>query len=513
MGDIRTLLKEIFKAEPAYKKAKRYSDGTISEVWANPKIAKVLGKSAGRYGVNIARRPIDAVLDRLEITQVSVVDDDPATEILNTEVWDTNELDLELPDALDLAETYGDAYLVEWPRPDDEGGGVDVFINDPVGMRLIYDPENPRRKVFGGRTWLDSEGYRRVTLWYKGPRVERWISKTKQDTGKDLEPRDEDYIPFLPDDGDDDSWFEDLELGLDVPVHHLRTARPYGKPEHLSVYGTQNMLTKQVATMMDATDGWGFPFRAALTKSGTVGPPPKLDDGDWDDEDGDTPTTAPTAPRSDPGTIARLPDVDALVQLEPADVGNFLDPISMTMRLSSTVSNTPLSYFDPSAASASGESKKEHEKPAVNKANKRLRGYESTIRDALEYALALIGQPDKKVMITWAPTESVDDQAEVDLARNRQDAGVPAKVALTQLGYPEKEVEEWVNAATPDDQLLERRVRLLKEFAAAAAQLGTAATLGVVDPAAAQQMILGFLPGQITEPPEPEPETVPGTQS
>lgn len=503
MGDIALLLREIFAAQPAYLEAKAYSDGKKNEVWATKKLGQMLSKTANRYRVNIARRPIDAVLDRLEITEVSVADDPEMTKVLTIDVFDDNQLDLELPDAFDLAETYGDAYVMCWPRPD-EPGAVDVFVNDPINMRVLYDPENPRRKVLAGRTWLDSDNFRRVTLWRDGPRVERFISTKKEDSQQIPSGgyKDADFVPFLADAGNQDSWFEDLALGLGNPVFHLRTGRPYGKPEHEQAYGTQNMLTKQIATMMDATDGYGFPFRYMLSKLGTTGPVASLSD-EWDDDE--TPR-APTATNfgdpspiggrrsdqqtsSDPGTIAKLTDVDAVGQLQPADVGNFLDPISMTLRLSSVVTNTPLNYFDPSAASASGESKKEHEKPAVNKANRRLRSYDGTAKDALAYALALLGHVGLKVMISWAPTASVDEAAELNVAAKRREVGVPFITFMTQLGYPEKEVQRWVDEATPDDEVLEHRVGLLKELAQAAQALGAAATLGVIDTGEAKALI------------------------
>ncbi len=499
MGDIATLLTEIFRAEPAYLKAEAYSDGTVSEVWATEKIGNLLSKSAGRYRVNIARRPIDAVLDRLELVEVSVADNEPLTAVLNDQVFTPNKLDLEFPDALDFAETYGDAYLIEWPNVDDDKV-IDVFINDPKGMRVIYDPENPRIKLFAGRTWIDSTKHRRVTLWFDGPRVERWVSKVPEDA-RPKDPADDDYIPFLKDENDPGSWFEDLAMGLDLPVFHMRTKRPYGRPEHFQVYGTQNMLTKDIATMMDATDGYGFPFRYMLTKAGTTGPAATFDDGPWADED-DVDPRAPQRTRSEPGTVAKLTDVDSVGQLQPADVASFLDPIGMTLRLSSVVSNTPLGYFDPSAAAASGISKKEHEKPAVQKANRRQKSYDAELKDALEYALALLGHKDVTVTTTWAPTASVDEGEELDDAGKRKALGVPFLTVMTALGYSKDEVERWTAETAPDDEVLAGRVALLKDLAAAAQSLGTAATLGVIDAASVSTMIQKFL---ALETPNPTP--------
>jgi hypothetical protein len=528
VGDIQVLLREIFAALPAYQQAELYSRGKVTEVWSNKRIAHILRGSANHYRVNIARRPIDAVLNRLKILSVSAEseggqENDAATERLNTDVWKANRLNLRLKAAIDKAETYGDAYLVCWPRPEDEDGGVDVMVNDPKYLRVIYDPERPTRVLYSGRTWLDSDGFRRVTLWRDGPVRERYISKEKE-TGLPAEGyTDADFRPLMDDPDDDESWREDLALGLGNPVFHLATADEggYGVPMHEQVYGTQNMLTKQIATMMEATDGYGFPFRFQLAKAGTTGNVASMDD-DWDDDDSNPATgSAPRAPRGqkvNPGEIAKFWDTDSIGQLAPADVANFLEPISMTLRLSSVVSTTPLNYFDPSAASASGESKKEQDKPLVSKASDQLEQLDPTISAALKYALALLGVKVPGVVIAWAPVESVDDQAEVTLAKSRQEAGVPLKRTLVDLGYPEKDVEQWISEATPDDQVLEHRVALLKELAQAAQALGAAASLGVIDEAVARMLITRMVVGtELPALPEPtgkdddgEPDDGPG---
>jgi hypothetical protein len=500
MGDIAMLLAEIFEAEPEYLKAERYARGKVREVWASRKVAKAMRRSAGKYPVNIARRPIDAVLDRLKIISVAAEstkgeNDDTLTEVLNVQVWDDNQLDLDIPDTLDMAETYGDSYLICWPRGESEADGVDVVGNDPKAVRVIYDPERPRRVLFSGRTWVDSNRHRRVTIWRDGPVRERYISKAPEIARPPGGYTDADFDPFLDDEDDGESWREDLQLGLGNPVFHFKPVNygGYGTPTHESAYGTQNMLTKLIATLMDATDGYGFPFRYALTKSGTVGTTATLDD-DWGDGDSGTPR-APKQAQAEPGTLAKLTDTDGVGQLEPASVVNLLDPIGMTLRLSSVVSNTPLNYFDPSAAAASGESKKEHEKPAVNKADKHLARYDGTLRDALAYAMALLGKQVAGVVVNWAPTQTVDDQAEVTLAKSRQEAGVPLERTLVDLGYADEDVKKWIDEATPDDKMLEHRVMLLKELAQAAQALGAAASLGVIDEDTARQLITRMVVG------------------
>jgi hypothetical protein len=67
-------LAEIREYAPEYETAWDYADGKRVEVFANPTVARALRAAGVRFNINIARRPIDAVLDRLSVAAVTVVD-------------------------------------------------------------------------------------------------------------------------------------------------------------------------------------------------------------------------------------------------------------------------------------------------------------------------------------------------------------------------------------------------------------------------------------------------------
>src|SRR5258708_5744918 len=59
--------------------------------------------------------------------------------------------------------------------------------------------------------------------------------------------------------------------------------------------------------------------------------------------------------KTEAGALANLRNTTEVGQLSPSDVSNLLQPVDTFMALASSTSETPLDYFDPSAAAASGE--------------------------------------------------------------------------------------------------------------------------------------------------------------
>ncbi len=115
-----TGLAALSDAEPGYRKANAYYTGDIDEVMVRAsRVARKLATTGERYKLNFAKTPGNVVADRLEIAAVTVPGDEPATKLLQTAVWDANELTLETPDINRLACMYGDGYLVVWPGDTD----------------------------------------------------------------------------------------------------------------------------------------------------------------------------------------------------------------------------------------------------------------------------------------------------------------------------------------------------------------------------------------------------------
>lgn len=494
-SDLITTIRDIIKAAPGYTKAEKYYNGTVTEVFSSERITKLVGKNAALFKVNIAKRPVTALMNRLEIDSVAVEDDDdtdtsddPTEEEISPlqraldQAWKDLELNLEIPDVIAKALRYGDAYLA---YGEDEQEQMVVFVREPHKLRAFYDPNNNKALRWFGETWLTDDKHRRVVLYYRD-RTEHYISLAPEEAGGTLY-EDSAYRPFASDPNDPESTVIDYTGDERWPFYHLRTDRPYGVPMHSDVYGTQNMLTKQVAILMDATDGYGLPFRYALRELLTSGQPAAVR---WDDDD-DEPEI-PDGPRikSEPGSIAQLSNIKTVGQLQPADINNLLEPIDMILRMSALVSDTQLSYFAPSS-DVSGVSRREDEKPFVKKVERLQTLMEGVFSRFLEDVMTDRGYPKSTVRITWAPAELVDESERWAIVKAKTDAGLPLKQALIEAGYTSKAAERFL--AQSGEQQYSQRVELFLKLSQVAQNLGAAEELGVWDEGTAKQVMASLL--------------------
>lgn len=497
MDDYRVAaVAEIREYAGGYARANAYDEGSRAEVFAHPAIARALAKAGVRFNINIARRPIDAVMDRLDIAAVTVVEDEPAeegeptpdtpgdtaTDVLIEQVMKPNELDIELPGAVRKALAYGDGYLLVWPGEDE--GSVDVFFEAPTYSRLFYDPEYPRRKLFFAKCWEDADRIR-LTVYFSD-RVERWVTlpKTRGDRPGDWQPYTDDV-----DDDADDAHIVPNPYGV-VPVFHLRpNDRPYGRPEHLDVFGAQDAITKLLATMMDTVDYHGAPQRYALTGRRTTDD--VTDIFDEDDDETAAPRSDISSLRSGPGELWLLRNVDAIGQLAPGDVDAFLKPATFYLRMASAVSATPMRYFEATGVMPSGAATRADEAPLLKKCERHEKNFGAVITDALEFAMRILGY-DVEVAIRWAPGQSIDDLEGWQTANEKIKAGVPVRQALLEAGYSAEQVDGWLYDHNEDD--MRRRIDVLVQLGQAVQSLGAGVALGVLTAQNVADVIASVMP-------------------
>lgn len=442
MSDLMMALTELRAARPDYEKARSYYKGKAKEKFASDFMQRVLGGTES-FNINLACRPVDAVLDRLEISAVTC-EPDSATKVFKDQVWDANALDLEAPQIHKAALMFGDAYLFAWESEPSAGeaelaggvhpvGGVDVFYNSPLVARIIYDTENPRRKRLAIKSWCEGEGADeriRVNLYYPG-RVEKYISVAKTQGEKDSE-----FEPYV-DAHTDDTGVMVNPYG-EVPFFHFRTEGPYGVPEHYNAYGPQDSLTKLFTNMMASSDFSAFPQRYGLIDGGNG----TDDDLDWGHDDAVSPDDKSSQLISKPGSMWALRNYKSVGQFAPGDVQNFLQPISAVIKMMAAVTSTPLRWFDPAGGVPSGESIRADEAPLNKKVGHRAMWFGATWREFGEFALQILGVK-ASVVIRWVNPQTVEDLEFWSMIEAKQQAGVPARQTLLEAGYPEPVVNGW----------------------------------------------------------------------
>jgi len=503
VSDLSHAVDKINKARPAYDTAHDYYRGKVGEVFASAKIKAMLGKAADQYKVNLAKKAVTAVLNGLEITSVMVPNsegkaDNKLTGVLQTQVWQANELDMYAPDVHREVGSQGDAYVIVWDG--EEEGTVEIHMCKPLGARMFYDQENPRIKKFFAMMWRDDATSRtRLNLYYVD-RIERYSSTSK-------EPKaDKDFTKFTGEDGDS-AWPIPNPYG-EIPVFHGRSDHPYGTPDHYEAYGAQNAITKLLATHMSSIDFTGFPQRAALMGADLD------DDGDaWDRDDNETSPPSGGIPDTDdesqltahPGRLWMLRNVTDLIQLDSADPDSFLKPLDKALQLMSVATETPMRFFAGSAGQLpSGASQREDDMPLTSRRGRRLLMLGSMWRDALTFAMRkILGHANcPEVVVQWAPLDRATELDEWQTVSAKQAAGVPRDVTLQEAGYTSDQVEDWRENAPDPGEGLAPRVELLNQLAVAAEKLAAAAALGAIDMAVVQSLMAGFLPDETNKDPE-----------
>jgi hypothetical protein len=503
--DLELAVGEITRHASGYQKAYKYWRGTQTEVFASPNLKATLHQAgADEYRISVGKRVVAAVTDRLEVTSVDV--DDTATEALEA-VTKANRMDIKLPDLFQKAVTYGDMYVTVWPDPDDPNV-VEIVLRSPENMRTFYDTENEDKARFTGLTWLQPDKRRRVTLFYPD-RIERYIGRKAEQGSTPTDSKS--YMPYTPDADDPEGWFETHEYGQS-PVFHFRTATPYGISELEDVYGAQNLLTKQIATLASATEGYGWPLRAALSKAGTLGD--RSAAIGWDDQQnvpaGSQLNSRQRGPniQTRPGDLIQLHDTDALVSLPPADVNNFVQPIELALTLVNTVSGKNVYSHNQSRADASGVAQQERDRPLVKIVEAYQRLFGAELVDMYEFALRLLGAPSTDVTVTWSEAQLTDDVQSAQTAAAKQAAGVPQDETLVEMGYLPSKVLEWSKGTELTN--LETRVDLVGKIGTALQGLGAAQQLGVVDPGMVQAVLNFVLKGVISsDDDEDDPQKMP----
>lgn len=434
MSDLKVALNSIVAKRPTYERADTYYEGDQPEIFANAHLRRLLSPTADDYRLNFAATVVDAVANRLEIAAV-VGTSDEANGLLN-EAWEHNELMLEANEVHKRALVFGDCYVIVWP---DEDGHFQIGYNSPENVTLVYDAENPRRKAFGAKVWstgvVENEQYptadieHRLNLYY-ADRIEKY------------EARGTEFIR-------DAQWthFETLENPFgEVPVFHFRTARPYGKPEHLNAYGPQDAINKLVSVQMNTVDYQGAPQRYALANNSITNEITDFEHGETDREN-------LGALENGPGELWYLKGVDEVGQFDPADPQAFLAPLKDYIRAMASLTATPLHYFERTGNVPSGEALRVAEAPLLKKVQDRQVAFSSAWREVFSFILRANGR-DEDVQVRWQHVESTDSLDTWDVALKKLKAGLPLKRVLVEMGYDLEVVQEIVKDIDKVGQIL-----------------------------------------------------------
>lgn len=483
---------DLTDARPAYAKAQAYYEGDVDEVYASDAVARILAKSNLDEidEINFARVVVRAVLNRLHITSITTGDEHADDEIANLTA--TNQLDQELPGLLEKGCSLGDAYLMVWPHVDTDGTIVDVgmAVHSPTTVRVIYDDEHPLQVRVAIKSWCTGHGDTetiRADLYYPPDedgeaRVERYVwAKGRKTTGR------KGWQPYTGD-GQPAQFVHPYGF----PFFHLRTARPYGRPEHYAAYGPQMLINKLVIGHASVID-----FESLPTKYGLIDPAVDQSgaqgadyDPDFPEDDGADPEDPDNGSQlsGDPGAFWQLQGYRSVGQFQAANPDVFMKPFDRYVKAMAQVTETPMHLFDSTGDQMSGASRREANAPLITRVQHLQHAFEPALAAAFEHALALLGYEDVTVQVRWQPPEQVDDAEGWAVVNAKVEAGVPRLQALIETGRDPEQVKAWLSKLD-DDAELARRVNLLTSLGTAVQALGTGVQLGAVTQEQVSQLL------------------------
>jgi hypothetical protein len=485
IDDLMAGVAALDQAAPAYARAEAYYSGDVPEFFASIRLRRAIMRTGAAFRFNFAAIPVDAVVERLKLAAVTSTD--TAADAALTNIWIRNKLALQSRQIIRRACEFGDAYVVVWPSPADDGT-VDVFYNSPQCIRVFYDDENPLRKSHAVKRWQAGKR-RRADVFYPD-RIEKWVTlpNVKGDKPGDWEQ----YT-----DNPGDSWPYDNPFG-EVPVFHFRNDQPYGIPEHKGFYGPQDAIHKLVLSHMAGVDYQAFPQRYALVHPDSDSSEAAMEDEDvFAFADATTGTTVPPMGEArsqytaDPGSLWFMKGVNGVGQFQTADHANFTEPMLTYLRMGAEVTNTPLHRVDPTGDQPSGQSLRAADAPFVHKIEDRQLSYGDTWRELSTFALRVAGYPNADVTVRWTPAQTVDDLEGWQTVAVKLAAGVPAEQAFLEAGYSDVQVEAWFG---PKDDDMPFNVDLLVKIGQALASLGTAQSLGVLSGEQLQALVESVVP-------------------
>lgn len=414
-----TILKDyvaaVIERADTYKEAENYYEGLVSETFATAKLRQVLRATQHRGQHNYCRVVVDAVLNRMEIANI-VADNDAAQTVVNN-VWEINEMGLEANEVHRRALEYGDCYALVWP---DEDGEILISYNSPLTTAIVYDPENPRKKLYAVKMWQEGSpleiGVKRTRLnVYHPDTIVKYAANTTEIT-------------------EGTNWTaigsEDNPFG-EVPVFHFRTHRPYGRPEAYAGHGAQNDINKLLATHMFTVDYQGAPQRYALSMQG--------DQEVVDFGDDETERENVNSLKAEPGSLWYLKGIHNVGQFSPADPKVFWEPIESLKRSLAALTGTPFHFLERAFNVPSGEALRVAEAPLMKKVKDRQLSFGVTWRELFKFVLKIEGQT-AHLEVKWNIVESMDSLDEWDVMLKKINAGLSHRQALREAGYEESDI-------------------------------------------------------------------------
>lgn len=427
--DIKRVYTEITAKRQSYNDNFGYYDGDQPVMYSTQALREVFRNLDARFTLNFCAVVIDAVKERIAFRGFSAKDKTINTALLDM-IADQDLLN-EADEVHEAALVCGESFVIVWPQLDAQGletGMAEIFYNDPRNVAIFYDPANPKKVAFAGKMWCDANKYFHVTLYYSD-HLEYYVASKAAENEQGAEINEKSFIPDVTRAGvvatESEVTWPLNPYAPDMPVFHFRVEKRIIKSDIKNVIPLQNGMNKLMADMMITSEFAAWPQRYFITNANV------------------------SALQVKPGTILGVPSgskeeqATSAGEFGAAQLTNFTGSIDKLIGYTSSITNTPKHYFDPSSDAPSGEALIAMESPLNKKAQDRIDKFTPVWQRVAAFALRIQGMTvtQKDITPEFDAPETIQPKTSADIIKIVTDAGVPLDTALFNAGWTQAEVD------------------------------------------------------------------------
>ena len=408
--DVKIAYEEIIAKRRDYNLLWRYYEGDQPLVYSVEKLREVFTRAGVTFNENWCAVVVDSTMERLQLANLSVMNNDDASLALGGLMSDT-ELNLE-DDSIHLAALVcGEAFLIAWLSDD---GQPEAYYNDPRLCHVEYSADNPHKKLWAAKMWQDGKIHF-LTLYYPD-RIEYYTAEGEMLTSSKA---------FVLREEENGANPAENPYGV-IPVFHFRRVRRTVSSELLDITPVQDAINKLIADMMVAAEYSAFRQRWIISN-----------------EDTDT-------LKNSPNEIWQLPAGDGVGQqtqvgqFDATELKNYIEAIASKVNAVAAISRTPHYYFFSQGDMPSGEALIALEAP-LNKKAARLTGILGRTWQAVaQFLLMLQGTTVElnDIRATWEPIQTVQPRTEAEIREINVRSGIPLETVLRMQGWTKEQIEQ-----------------------------------------------------------------------
>lgn len=425
---------------PIYNTLWKYYDGDHPLMYTSKRMAELFDDlEMAKFVENWCAVVIDAANDRILLESLS--SKNAATQKQLTSDWEDFNLAIEANDVHEAALVTGESFLIVWVETNaEEEDELQIFYNDPRLCHLFYEPSNPRKKRYGAKWWIDTDGHIRLTLYYPD-RLEYYRTKKE---GKQVK----DYRSFekfgLGEEGEMDT--AENPFG-EVPIFHYRLERRSVKSDLTNAIPMQNGINKLVTDMMVAAEYGAFKQRWIISNADTK------------------------ALKNSPNEIWGIPAGDGMGQqasvgeFGATDLDNYIKAIDSLASAIAVISRTPKHYLFGQGGDPSGEALIAMEAPLNKRCTDHISRFVPVWKDVARFMLKVRGIEVNKrdIVATFADPETVPPKTEAEIRQLGKGAGIPLTTLLREEGKDDAWIEQ-MEADKEEERKASPMVALLGEM-------------------------------------------------